>query len=1013
MLWAAITGKISGRVTDQNGEPLPGANVSVEGTNLGAATDIDGNYFILKVPPGTFTLGITMMGYKTVAVEEVRVIIDQTARIDVRLEEAPIEGEEVTIVSERPAVEIDLTASKERVSAEDIATSYITDVKEVLVQQSGVSVYGGVRGGFKLDVTYVVDGQEVRDDGTNQNFISLNKTSIQEMELLTGGWNAEYPNANSGIVNVVTKSASEAYHGSIRNRYRPAGKYHWGRNIYSDQNFDHWEVNPYDGSPGLNSLEYWTTNEGGPPFNEMTPEQRLAEWRQFIASESWLTEYADRPDYDLEATVTGPIVKNLGFMLSGRYDRGTPVFPSAIKYNESYNLSGKLNYDVADNTRIMVNGIYWKSYDGQASQSIFQSSQTWAFLGNPKGWFYSPYNTSKYWPWGGGGYGGGEDLGRLRPPELYKQYTLGAKLTHVFNPSTFLDVAAQFYRLTYHADHSLTQDKGSYSFKEDTIDPKYTINSSYMGNPYFQNIGTANDETFSDADSRNLNFRVDLTSQMHPAHQVKTGIKFSSMYIDRRSTVGWIGERQGNVHFNPVFKPWEANAYFQDKIELLGMVVNAGLRLDMFNVNKKVNYTITDPMALSDHTFGNQGINVISFDPEGRYSVDTKTKVALAPRIGISHPITENTVLHFMYGHFNQRPGWQMIGTYGALTVNPGDAPPAEHPQEKEEIVDIGTDLPARYNHGTLYMNNPALDYERVIQYEVGFEQNIVDVLSIDITVYYKDGKDLTSLGFNSDYAIDNFIFDDNITTWLWSDPYNYQSESLGNLNRFQIPINGGFLSSRGLELSLESRFSRAINFRLVYNMMASLSGVYGLSNYFRDFEDGTKQNLDTFHGGNNGDQGGSGNKNERWTPRNTFKLMLNYRTPKSYGSILGDWYLNLFSEYATGQKFTYHSARQGDFSTEPNNQTWKGYYNTNARLAKVIQLGGALKVELSLDVINLFNQHYLRLPGIEYGSTGDLEAYMEDGTLPKTSLGEDDVWSWYSLNQLPRQLYFGLGFEF
>ena len=1022
-IWAATTGKIAGAVKDKGtGEPLPGVNVIVAGTSLGAASDLQGNFFIINVPPGVYSVQASMVGYQAITVQDVRVRIDQTAQTDFSLEQTAVSGQEVTVVAQRPPVEIDLTASKARISAQELANSYVTSVEQVVVQQSGVNIHGGVRGGFGLDVTYIIDGQEIRDGGTNQAFVTVPTSSIQEMELMTGGWNAEYPQASSGIVNVVTKSARNRIHGDISYRYRPSGKYHWGRNIYSKDNWEWWSVNP-NGTPGFNSIEFWTTHDGGDePYKSMTPEQRLAEWRKLISAEPTLTDYDKRADWDAEATVYGPITSKLGFLLSGRWEEGAPIFPNYFKYMPTWSGVGKLDYDLSSKTRIILTGWMGGSYNGGISNTIYQSSENIQFTGNPKGWFYSPYDISKFWPWGGAGYGGGEALGRLRPPEYIDQKSVMARLTHVFSPSTFLDASAKYYDYYYRADQQFI-DKGLYTFK---VDKAFQAPSEdFMANGYFKNVMASNDESFTRAWTRSTELKVDFTSQLNRVHQIRSGASFSSSFVDRYQSVTWIGTRYSNRFGDTAFRPWEAALYFQDKIELKGMIVNAGIRLDMYNANKKVGYTINDPYMLSDYTAGNKAINIFSFDPNSRWAVDTPTQVALSPRIGISHPISDNTVLHFMYGHFNQRPGWWKIAGTGTLQQFLSEPPPGEHNYTFDEQTSINENLPVNYSVGVLQQSNPQLDFERLIQYEVGFEQNIVDLLSLDVTMYYKDAKDQTTLGYTTDRSITNFDFTTGLQTVLYPDPTEPYTEGIPHQGPIYVPINGGYYNSRGIEFILETKFLRHANFRMIYNMLYSMSGKYGLSSYFRDFEGPTpsgkyKLEVDNWYGGSNGDQGSSGNTNQRWNPRNTFKVVAQFDTPQNFGpkvagvQPLSNWFLSLFSEYASGQKFTYHSARKGDFSTEPNNEQWKGYYNTNLKLSKRIKVSQNSTIELRMDMFNVFNQKYLRLPGVEYGSEADLETYMEYGTLPKTSqTGEDDVWNWYSIDQLPRQIYFGIGIEF
>jgi hypothetical protein len=178
------TGKIAGKVTDaQTGEPIVGVNVVVEGTYLGAATDFDGNYTIINVPPGVYRVKASAIGYKTVVKENVRVSIDLTTRVDFQLEPTVIElGQEVVVVAERPLVQKDLTASTAIVGSELIQALPITEFQEVVQIQAGV-VAGHVRGGRSGEIAYWIDGVPVTDVYDRSAVISVDRKSIQSFNL--------------------------------------------------------------------------------------------------------------------------------------------------------------------------------------------------------------------------------------------------------------------------------------------------------------------------------------------------------------------------------------------------------------------------------------------------------------------------------------------------------------------------------------------------------------------------------------------------------------------------------------------------------------------------------------------------------------------------------------------------------------------------------------------------------------------------------------------------------------
>ena len=111
-VFAGITGKISGRVTDSGtGQPLIGANIIIEGTSLGAATDNDGYFVILNRPPTTYSVRVSMIGYAEYVVEKVRVEIDLTTKLNPGLRTVAVSGEQVVVIAERNVIRPDVAAS--------------------------------------------------------------------------------------------------------------------------------------------------------------------------------------------------------------------------------------------------------------------------------------------------------------------------------------------------------------------------------------------------------------------------------------------------------------------------------------------------------------------------------------------------------------------------------------------------------------------------------------------------------------------------------------------------------------------------------------------------------------------------------------------------------------------------------------------------------------------------------------------------------------------------------------
>jgi hypothetical protein len=1022
LVMAGTTGKIAGIVTDsQTGQGLAGANVIIEGTLLGGAADVEGFYYIINVPVGTYSVEVNMMGYETMTKTNVGVSADETTELSFELSEEAIAGEAVTIVAERPIVEKDLTGSKQVMSTNEISASFVNTVDEAIEIQSGVNIHGGVRGGFGLDVTYLIDGAEVRDVGSNTTYLKSNVTAIEEMQLLTGGYNAEYGKANGAIVNIMTKTIQNKWHGSIQGRMRPAGVYHWGRNFYDKENFEWVAI----------KREYFENNSGGTIWNDywetvggFTPDAdfNYQKYQEMITPADPFGGYADRTQWELQGTVYGPITSKIGLMLSGRYFRGVTKFPSALDYNPEYNGTAKLDIKLTQSTNLKLTGIYQQGEYSAGSGLAYISGQD-NLANHGAAWnneVRSPFNARKFWNFGAQAI----NFANPKPPEYLRSWSAGGKLTHVFSPRTFLEFSIDHQQMKYDADYRRLSWSPEWVSSEEWFaragDPYHAEPVRFDNLPHTLLPGyAAGDVTYYAVRTHATNLKLDLLSQINSSHQIKAGLFFSPQYVSSIYHMAFLNLNEVNINEwgDNAVNPYEGGAYFQDKIEIKGMTVNLGLRFDFYNVNKKVNYTIWDPAALSDRTEGNKGIGIVSFDPDGPHAVHTKTQYAVSPRIGIAHQITASTVLHFMYGHFNQRPVWTAMSQQ-AMFCEPTKDPRIEYPN----FVPYPDDALWCYlNWMASKTGNPALEYEKMIQYEVGVDQNIADLFRLDATLYYKDGHDLINVGLIQDFETYGTSFQ--LETVLRPDPVHPFQRVMGQTvsdNRFSI--NGGHLEARGAEFTLETLFMRYVSIRAVYNMSWTSTGRYGP---FFQYLEHTREDGSTYRLGVDTFWGGDDNNNEVWNPVHTLKFNAHFNTPEVYGPNwggffpLGDWYLDVYHQYASPQRFTYHSVIQGDYSTEPLNRKWKAHHKTNIRLAKGFRLLG-LRVEGFMDVINLFNNKVLNLMSGE-----DLTNYMEYGKLPYVSIPyklpdgsqatwvEDDVWTMYSRDLMPREIFFGLLLQF
>ncbi|MFQ5772570.1 MAG: carboxypeptidase-like regulatory domain-containing protein, partial [bacterium] len=214
-------GKITGSVKDAGtGEFLIGANVLIVGTTIGAATDLEGRYVILRVPPGKYDIRADYIGYQRVVTQGVEVLTDLTTTVDFQLRQSTLElGEEVVVTAERPIVRKDLTSAEARVQAEEINRLPVQELGDVLNLQAGITRDSGggihIRGGRSTEVAYMVNGIRITDDFTRSQGIKVENESIQELQVISGTFNAEYGEALSGVINIVTKTGGNEFHGNF------------------------------------------------------------------------------------------------------------------------------------------------------------------------------------------------------------------------------------------------------------------------------------------------------------------------------------------------------------------------------------------------------------------------------------------------------------------------------------------------------------------------------------------------------------------------------------------------------------------------------------------------------------------------------------------------------------------------------------------------------------------------------------------------------------------------------
>jgi len=679
-VYGGTTGKIAGKVTDaETNDPLPGCNVIIEGTNFGAASNADGEFFIINIPPGTYTVRASMIGYKAYRIENVRVLIDLTTEVDFSMEVQVLNiEEEVVVTAQRPLIQKDVTSKQALVSSEEILNMPVSSVNDILTTKAGFTTDSEgqihVRGGRTGEIGYLIDGVKVEDPLYGSFSNTLNKDAINEMEVISGTFNAEYGNAMSSIVNLVTKDGGQTLHGRIE---------------YT--------------SPMINNSPYRKSN----PFPGVKDEGKYENKKMF-----------DQQIIPLPGTfnlsLNGPVFSNLTFLLSGVYRNEDSYLPHG--YNVEGDGLAKLTYHFTPTIKLALSGqMTGRKYQGYR--------HAWKYLSENQA--HSEIRSNRF----------------------------GLIYTHTLSNSFFY--VANFSRFE---NNQLIQ-------VGNKLPGDYVMGKTGES-VYFYVSG--DDSPYSDNKTITYRLKADATFQANINHQFKGGLEFINHDIRvHEEDEPW----PSGVQFKDVYakKPVEMAAYIQDKIEYNYLIVNVGLRFDY-----------ADPKATMWPDINRFGY----FDENNNWvlarevKVDPKTQ--LSPRIGLAHPITEDAVLHFAYGHFFQNPD------YNSLYYN--------------LRKDISTSLPL--------IGNPNVKAQKTVSYEAGIKYKLSESWALDLTAWYKDITDLLSTLQVSYLSQDYVVF-----------------------------YNSDYASVKGIDLTLRKRYSNYFSGSIDYTyMVAKGNNSQPLGGYFDAF---------------------------------------------------------------------------------------------------------------------------------------------------------------------------------
>jgi len=695
---AGTTGRIYGIVKDsQTGEALPGANVLIEGTSMGAASALDGSYYIINVPPGHYTIKATMIGYTAVLQTGVLIQTDHTTEINFALSTTVMDlGQEVTVVAERPLVQKDVTSGRAIVTSEDITEMPVETFTDVLKTKAGITEGANgalhIRGGRTSEIGYMIDGVAISNPFWGGMSVAVENTAIQELQVVSGTFNAEYGQAMSGVINIVTKDGAERYNGNVQ--------FDFGDRISS-----HKETFLNIGDVDPMSINNFDASLSG-PVPLLSKKLTFFSSARYYDSDGWLFGKREHRPNDVlyidssavASLVNSPYATRLNFIepyddanRNGTYDAGEEF--------QDYNQNGKRDNGFSgDNALVAMNP--YRKYALQSKLTYkFSPSLTLRY-----GLLYSDVKKREYSTLAAHQYKYNPD-GRPKNYEKAMSHTLD--LTHSLSASTF-------YTLKLNANSNKEE---IYLYKN-WQDPRYLPNilEQLPGSEFY---GGGTNRNYSLRKAYTYIARLDLTNQLNKTHQFKLGaevrshdLSYRAYTVDILDTYNWVPTihtpetSTANDQYNHR-KPLEVAAFIQDKIELKDMIVNVGLRYDYFNSNWKIVADNRDKKLISSSRSGLKDLQL----------VEAKAKEQLSPRLGIAYPITDRGTIYFSYGHFFQIP------PLAYLYSNP-----------EFEVVS------GRFNS---ILGNADLKPQSTVTYEMGLKQQLGEEIAIEAICFYKDINDL------------------------------------------------------------------------------------------------------------------------------------------------------------------------------------------------------------------------------------------------------------------------------
>ncbi|KAB2926012.1 MAG: TonB-dependent receptor [Bacteroidetes bacterium] len=985
----AQKGKIAGTVRDdRSGDPLPGVNIVVDGTRLGGVSDLDGNYFILNIPPGRYTVSATLLGYAKVTQTGTEVSIDRTTPLDFRLRESTVEFSEVVVVAQKPKVVKDQTSTSQTIDDTQIRSAPIEGTRGALdlsagFQKSATGNYT-VRGSGSYEVNFQINGVDQvnvstsspgsfgSDKANNSWKYDVNPIAVQQMQLITGGFAAEYGNAQAGVVKLVTKEGTPAFSGEVRYEYRPPGQYHFHDYLYDQSNYEWQKWGAYenwwakrndllkelrlDQRYPYNYAEY-QKSLGVPSAHDTAAARNFAalmEQELRWAHSMWVKNHTPSDDnpfgvYDYRQYSYNRLLFGFGgplggdpdilkFYLSGEYRANPTRLPTPEKVQVFQNYIGSITYLPAANHKVKLMAMYQRYRGGIWSGS---DDIRWSGIA-----FSPPGTSTKYYV-------------AVDPVRTEQTTTQSLNWVYTIDQRSFLEatVSHQFekYELPYEFLYGYEQSADRLDSLNDADGGVVLRDGQWWEKDYYRAPFNFSTNYFQDNRTDHWNASVDFTRQLDNGNLLKAGARF--YYWDMVNTgvnsnflANAYVTRTGFAEHYRAY-PYNTSLYIQDKMEYSGMVANLGVRFEMYNFQTPVPVDIFNPFYIGESGSGIRG------NPE---TTGSDIHYIVLPRLGLSFPIGENTAFRLQYGHFASMPIFSQA-------------------------------LSQRTESGWTGRGNPDLSHKKTINYEFGIQQMLDEAHRLDLSLYYNDR--VRQIGLQRVAA--------------YSGSINRPAGSTNDqtpLYLYTTYANNAYGSTIGLETTFERVGLGRWGYRVSYSLSQTSEGNYGEQTlYPDDISTARREYVGSYLSGN--DRTHNLRALVSYTLRDGEGMRILNTAPFQNTTISVTYTLQ------SGAPFTYRT--DFDLKDIVNNRRYplETLFDLSAQRTLVV---GDYSVLIGLRIMNLFNNKHLTPMDVTQDITDWVERgiTIEDPGLDPTRLSYR-VAPYRAYRNLPRQVYLTVGFGF